>query len=339
MKVAIITFHNTPNNCGAVLQTYALQRTLEKMGHEAKIIDYYRELGDLKPWWSFSSVRGIYYTMKYMLWENIRLGKCRRFRLRHLNLTSAEYGGRVKYRDADAYITGSDQVFNPIHNEGNPDFLLDFVPAVKRRIAYGVSFGADEFDENYTQMLKNAIPRFDALSVREEKGAEIIKSLSGISAQVVADPTLLLDADEYRPLMADAEVRIPCSPYVFMYLIGDHPDARRLALAKARELGAKRIFLMKNGRAEWHWPQFGVVQRLYVFTPADFLALIASAGYVVTNSFHGTAFSIIFNRQYTSLKNGTAGDARMATLLETLHLMGIEQYRASSIDFLKKALA
>ena len=62
MKVAILTLHNTPNNCGAVLQAYALQRVLEKMGHEAAIIDYYRERGDLKPWWSFSSVGGIYHT-------------------------------------------------------------------------------------------------------------------------------------------------------------------------------------------------------------------------------------------------------------------------------------
>ena len=339
MKVAIITFHNTPNNCGAVLQAYALQRTLEKMGHEAKIIDYYRELGDMKPWWSFSSVRGIYYTMKYMLWENIRLGKCRRFRRRHLNLTPAEYGGRVKYRDAEAYITGSDQVFNPIHNEGNPDFFLDFVPEGKKRIAYGASFGTDFFDEDYKQMLKNSLPRFDALSVREEKGSETIKSLSCISAQIVADPTLLLDADEYRPLMADAEVNIPASPYIFMYLIGNHPDARRLAVAKARELGVKRIFLMMNGRAEWHLPQLGIVRRLYVFTPADFLTLISNATYVVTNSFHGTAFSTIFHRQFVSLKNGTAGDERMITLIDTLRSLGLEKYRASSIEFLKRALS
>ena len=337
MKVAILTFHNTPNNCGAVLQAYALQRTLEKLGHVAEIIDYYRERGDMKPWWSFKSIGGVYHTVKMLIVESLRLGRCRRFRRCHLNLTLPEYGGRVRYRGADAYITGSDQVFNPIHNEGNPDFLLDFVPSGKRRIAYGASFGADVFDEAYTQVLKKHLPLFDALSVREEKGAETIKAISGRTAQVVADPTLLLDEDEYRPLMGCARVRVPADPYVFIYLIGNHPDARRIAREKAGELGAKKIILMTNGRAEWHWPQFGMVKRLYIFTPADFLKLVSNAAYVVTNSFHGTAFSTIFHRQFTSLKNGTAGDARMATLLETLRSIGIEKYRASSIEFLKEA--
>ena len=339
MKVAILTLHNTPNNCGAVLQAYALQRVLEKMGHEAAIIDYYRERGDLKPWWSFSSVGGIYHTAKRLFVESLRLRKCRAFRCRHLNLTTAEYGGRVQYRGADAYITGSDQVFNPVHNENNPDFLLDFVPPGKRRIAYGASFGTDMFDDGYTSMLKASLPRFDALSVREEKGAETIRKLSGIPAQIVADPTLLLDADEYSPLMASASMRVPEGPYVFVYLIGNHHDAMRIAMEKAGETGARRILLMTNGRAEWHWPQFGMVRRVWVFTPADFLALISSAAHVVTNSFHGTAFSVIFSRSFTSLKNGTAGDARMETLLETLRSAGIEKYRASSIDFLKRALA
>lgn len=338
MKVAILTFHNTPNNCGAVLQAFALQRTLEKLGHEACIIDYYRERGDLKPWWSFKSLGGLYHTAKMLYIENLRLDRCRRFRRRHLNLTPAEYGGRVRYFGADAYITGSDQVFNPIHNEGNPDFLLDFVPSGKRRIAYGASFGIDVFNEAYTQMLKRLLPMFDALSVREEKGAETIKAISGRAVQVVADPTLLLDEDEYSPLLASAMVRVPAESYVFIYLIGSHPDARRIAREKASELGATKILLMTNGRAEWHWPQFGMIKRLSVFTPADFLALISNATYVVTNSFHGTAFSIVFHRHFTSLRNGTAGDARMETLLTSLQSIGIERFRAGSIEFLKEAM-
>lgn len=339
MTVAILTFHNTPNNCGAVLQAWALQRTLEKLGHEAAIIDYYRERGDMKPWWSFRSVGGIYHTMRMLFLESLRLRKCQAFRRRYLNLTTTEYGGRVQYCGADAYITGSDQVFNPVHNENNPDFLLDFVPPGKRRIAYGASFGTDVFDEAYKQILKAVLPRFDVVSVREEKGVETIKSISGVTAQVVADPTLLLDADEYKPLVASASMRVPAAPYVFVYLIGYHPDAMRIAMGKASEIGAKKIFLMKNGRAEWRLPQFGMVRRIQVFTPADFLALVSNAAYIVTNSFHGTAFSVIFGRKFTSLKNGTAGDARMETLLEALRSAGIEKYRATSIDFLKKALA
>ena len=92
MTVAILTFHNSPNNAGAVLQTWALQRTIEKLGHEAVIIDYHRQRGDLVPWWSFKSLRQIYHTLKRMPWEMIRLRKCDRFRRRHLDLVGTQFG-------------------------------------------------------------------------------------------------------------------------------------------------------------------------------------------------------------------------------------------------------
>lgn len=339
MTVAILTFHNSPNNAGAVLQTWALQRTIEKLGHEAVIIDYHRQRGDLVPWWSFKSLRQIYHTLKRVPWEMIRLRKCDRFRRRHLDLVGTQFGGRVAYRGADAYIVGSDQVFNPLHNEKNPDFLLDFVPSGKRRIAYGASFGTDKFDEDYCHLLGTSLPKFDALSVRETSGVEMVKRVAGMSACVVLDPTLLLASDEYTLLMSDALRRVPAEPYVFLYLIGSHPDARRIALEKAKEVGATRIVVMTNSRAEWHWPQTGAFRRIHVFTPADFLSHISQAAYVVTNSFHGTAFSLIFKRHFTSLRNGTAGDDRMATLLRAVADGGFERLRVESVRFLQEALS
>lgn len=339
MTVAILTFHNSPNNAGAALQAWALQRTIEKLGHEAVIIDYHRQRGDLVPWWSFKSLRQIYHTLKRMPWEMIRLRKCDRFRRRHLNLVGTQFGGRVAYRAADAYIVGSDQVFNPLHNEKNPDFLLDFVPSGKMRIAYGASFGTDKFDEDYCHLLGTSLPKFDALSVRETSGVETVKRVAEMSACVVLDPTLLLAADEYTSLMSDALRRVPTEAYVFLYLIGSHPDARRIAMEKAKEVGATRIVVMTNSRAEWHGPQTGAFRRIHVFTPADFLSHISQAAYVVTNSFHGTAFSLIFKRHFTSLRNGTAGDDRMATLLKEVTDGGFERLRVESVRFLQEALS
>lgn len=340
MKVAILTYHNSPNNAGAVLQAWALQRTLEKLGHEAVVIDYHRKRGDANKWWRFGSLSGIYYAMKRFPLEMLRQSRCNAFRRRYLNLTPEEYGDRVQYRDADAFITGSDQVFNPVHNEMNSDFLLDFVPSGKRRVSYGASFGTKDFNAEYSVMLKTCLPKFDALSVREESGVATIKNIAGIDSLLVLDPTLLLDADEYRPLMAGGRSASPPNePYVFMYIIGNHPDARLIALEKAREIGAKRIVVMTNGRAEWHLPQLGTFRRIHVYSPSDFLAHIASAAYVVTNSFHGTAFSIVFNRPFVSLRNGTAGDNRMATLLNAKEGGTLDAMREKSISFLKKALS
>lgn len=340
MKVAILTFHNSPNNAGAVLQAWALQRVLEKLGHEVFIIDYHRKRGDKNKWWGFGSLAGVYYTVKRFPLEMLRQSRCDAFRRRHLNLTPSEYGGRVQYRDADAFITGSDQVFNPVHNEMNPDFLLDFVPSGRRRISYGASFGTNDFNAEYREMLKTCLTKFDALSVREESGALTIKNIAGLDALVALDPVLLLDADEYKPLMSDSASATPSVvPYVFVYVIGQHPDALRMALEKAKETDAKRIVVMTNARAEWQWPHKGIVRRIGIFTPADFLVYIANAAHVVTNSFHGTAFSVIFGRKFTSLRNGTAGDDRMATLLKAKEARTLDAMREKSISFLNMVLS
>ena len=340
MKVAILTFHNSPNNAGAVLQAWALQRTLEKLGHQACIIDYHREHCDMVPWWSFKSLGGLYYTLKRFPCEIVRQKCCNAFRRCSLKRVGTKHGGHVDFQGADAYIVGSDQVFNHRNNEMNPDFLLDFVPHGKKRIAYGASFGTDAFPDEYVQMLEKSLPKFDALSVREDSGSETVRRMAGVDAQVVLDPTLLHNAEEYRSLMAGVRcVTLLAEPYVFMYIIGRHPDAQRIALEKAREIGAKRIVVMTNGRAEWHLPQHGLLKRIHIFTPADFLSYISRAAYVVTNSFHGTAFSIIFNRPFASLRNGTSGDSRMTTLLNATNGGGLEAARHKSIAFLKEALS
>lgn len=339
MKVGILTFHNSPNNAGAVLQAWALQHTIEKLGHDASIIDYHRLKGDLVPWWSLKTLRGLFYTFKRFPFEMIRLWKCRRFRCLNLNLVGTQYGGRVSYKDSDAFIVGSDQVFNPTNNELNPDFLLDFVPSGKNRISYGASFGTDKFPEEYVQKLKDLLPRFKALSVREATGLETVKRITGLDAQVVLDPTLLLDDNEYRHLFVKELKHIPKDPYVFLYVIGSHSDARRIAEEKANETGVKNIIIMTNQRAEWHCPQVGKFRRIHIYTPADFLAYISNASYVVTNSFHGTAFSVIFNRRFTVLKNGTSGDDRMTTLLAAAESGGLKDLRSKSIEFLRESLS
>lgn len=312
MKIAILTFHNSPNNAGAVLQAFALQRTLEKMGHDARLLDYHRERGDIVPWWSFSSLRGVYYTIRRLPLEFCRLRKCDAFRRRALSLIATQYGGRIGHTDADAYIVGSDQVFNPIHNECNPSFLLDFVPLGKKRIAYGVSFGTTRFSNEYRVSMSTHLPHFTAISVREKEGMQIVKEIANRGATLVCDPTLLLNASEYDAFKSNAA---ECCPYGFVYLIGNSPNARKIAAQIAERMGIERVLVCTNRRAEWHCPRHGIFREKYVYAPDDFLQYISHAAFVVTNSFHGTAFSILYQRPFFTLMNGTAGDSRMQTML------------------------
>lgn len=360
MKIAILTFHNSPNNAGAVLQAFALQRTLEKMGHDARLLDYHRERGDIVPWWSFSSVRGAYYTIRRLPLEFCRLRKCDAFRRRALSLIATQYGGRIEHTDADAYIVGSDQVFNPIHNEGNPNFLLDFVPEGKRRIAYGASFGTTRFTDEYRALMQMHLPQFDNISVREAEGVGIVRDVAKRDATLVCDPTLLLDVVEYERFECPRR-RAERTPYGFVYLIGNPPQARRIAAQVAERMGVGRVLVCTNRRAEWHWPRHGIFREKYVYAPDDFLRYVSEAAFIVTNSFHGTAFSILYQRPFFTLMNGTDGDLRMQTMLDGLWLSHravcaevrdvnysvidwldvhnrLEQMRQRAISFLKGAL-
>ena len=288
MKVAVITLHRV-YNYGSALQAYATQRVLERMGHQVSIIDYITPQRTkrrilLAP--SPEGVRGI----KNILYRAARIGSLAlkertfgRFVEENLHLTKRYITAEDLERDppeADIYVTGSDQTWNSTYNEGvDRGFFLDFLPETARRAAFAASFGKTELAAAEIAQTKRYIERYQGLSVREDSARHILEGLGRRDAVRLIDPTLQLTKEEWLEL---------ASPR----LIEEH-HAAEYARRIADEKGLKLVKL------SWELRKPGLVDKLMTHrTPSDFLSLFHYADFVVTNSFHATAFSIDLEKQF-----------------------------------------
>ena len=316
MKAGVLTFHNSLN-CGAVLQAYALQTILQRLGVKVYVLDFLRKRDNVKCF-SAESLSALYHSLRRLVLERIRIGKYARFRRRVLNLTRTIRASDQMPTEFDVFLVGSDQVWNPVNNERNMHFFLDFVPCGKKRIAYAASCGAKSFPTDYEDQMKPLLGKFNAISVREQEAIPMLERLTGLSPSLVCDPSLLLDAEDYlRIASARRQVK---EPYVCVYVIGQHGKALAIARNIADRIGVRRIVILGNRRAEWRLPDVGREKNVYMYGPSEFLRYVSDAEFVVTNSFHGTAFSLVFNKEFVSALNGTEGDGRMLTLLDRVGL-------------------
>jgi len=209
--------------------------------------------------------------------------------------------------------------------------------------------------------MQDCFKNFDALSVQETQGAQIIKKLCGREAEVVCDPTLLLPAEAYTKI--ERRPALSCLPprYVAVYTVGGHPLAKDAACRMGARLGIPVVQLLGGQLARWYWP-WGKVKYATALGPREWLWFMHHADYVVTNSFHGVIFSLLFHRPFTALLNNRPGDARLLTLLEAVGLKkravcrpddeglsdsvewsavdgNIEEFARKGKEFLSKALA
>ncbi|MCH5320257.1 MAG: polysaccharide pyruvyl transferase family protein [Eubacterium sp.] len=307
-KIAIITRHAI-SNYGSVLQTYALQKAIDKIGFESEIIDYirtdedYRNISDTlikKSSWNKNAVtRLIYKSIQSP--EYIKMGKeFEKYRKALLKLTAKRYSSLEELKhnppDADIYCTGSDQVWGTIGNdEIDPAYFLDFAPANKKKIAYAASFGKTKINTDNKEFLKNLIGTYDWLTVRENSAVELISSLGTYNVSQVLDPTLLLDSGEWNTLIEN-DIK---NDYVLLYQLHSNPQMDNFAKQFAKKSGLKLIRLtplfhrvFKSGKA------------VYLPTVGEFLSYIKNAKYMITDSFHGTAFAINFNTQFIDVLPG-----------------------------------
>ncbi len=303
MKIGIMTFH-WATNYGAVLQAYALQQTLNEMGHEAVLIDYY------PPKFKKTILNILKIKRVYLIPRSLKSRKKEKniapFRAKYLKRTMY-YPSSQELRESatyfDCYICGSDQIWNQSfvrssEQEKNFAYFLDFVPKDKIIASYAASFGANTYPEDLQSDLKEVLLRFDEISVREQSGVEIIKRLGIDKAQLVPDPTLLRSAEHYEALLCEG----PKDKYVCSYMLhGKQKDALPV-LNALFEMGLKHRACSDNGVEQW-------------------LTEIHSAAFVVTNSFHGTVFSILFHKPFAAvLIDGSGMNDRITTLLKTLGL-------------------
>lgn len=339
-KVGILTFLNRPNH-GAVLQAYALQKKVRDLGYDCDILDLLAfdhpsaampELYKALP--SAKNARSIRNRINHKMVEilnsigevlnskNVRIKKERfeKFKQAYIAVSGQKYASVDDfYRNKmpyDIFITGSDQVWNPQAWRSSPEpYFLTFASKDTKKISYAPSFGVsdipDEMKNNYKKWLAN----IDYLSVREEQGAEIIRQISGRSAEVVLDPTLLFDSEEWNKVSVDPQFK---KPYILLYVLIHSPFITKLAYYLSRKTGYSIISIVRGNMREGLECK---VKHLFDVGPSEFLGLFKNASFVLTSSFHGTAFSINYNKPfYSVLRKGVLNNNRVINILDKLNL-------------------
>ena len=312
MKVGIVTFQET-NNYGAVLQNYALQQAIIKRGHQAETIDYKSEyigkpyrLTHLKNKGLFTFLFGV---MGYLIYLP-RTKKCREFK-KHIC-----YSRAVKREDLsklneeyDCFITGSDQVWNHKLTGMDATYMLDFVTDKSKCNSYAASIGLSEIDAEKQKIYKELLEGYANITVREKSAADLLKPIVEHDVIPVSDPCILLSEEEWSSV---ARTMRPKNSYVAVYQLGVSADVVKLAQRIAKENNLKVVYVPfpvgSFGKGKWD----------VTAGNAELLGYIRDAAYVVTDSFHGTLLSIIFNKQFFTKVSGThAGvGSRIVDLLD-----------------------
>lgn len=339
-KVGIITIVNV-NNYGAELQAFATFRKLQLMGYNAEIINYlyYKDWRyiDSKMSRSFNSmsIKGkIIYFAKYRV-ASFVLNKilpliCKDVKQRIANFNSFhQHNTRFSklyksmkdlYTDTpiyDVYMVGSDQVWNPNASSSIEPYFLTFAPHSALTVSYASSFGVSKIENNsIANRIKLGLSSIKTISVRESSGVNLVKELTGRTAQLVCDPTLLLNKSEWTMFMKPVS-NMP-QRYVLIHQLSESDAIVKLAtrIGKQEQIPVyricKRAFKVKKDK--------GVVNILNA-GPSEFLSLITNASFIITNSFHGTAFSINFDVPfYTVVSAKKKNNNRMESLLDYVGL-------------------
>lgn len=376
-SVGIITIVKV-NNYGAELQAFALQRKLELMGYRAEIIDYlfykhpqHKREKCSEPFYPYPFKKRC---KEWLLpkWEWL---KCRfhkeasdrrdegfyafhqkntRFSVHCYKSYTELYNNPPQY---DVYCVGSDQVWNPgCYTSLNP-YFVSFAPKGKRKISYASSFGVKNIPHSARMKYQTLLEDMDAISVREDAGVKLVKDLSGKTAVKVTDPTLLLTKEEWSAVAKFDKV--PREKYILLYVLKDSDYITQQAIALGKIKGLKVIRICK-GAFKQDKNSSGI-ENIIDAAPDDFLGLISKAEMILTNSFHGTVFSILFERDfYTIVKRSVENNSRQLSLLDTLKIDRIKyedttfkeatsinwkmvgnalsDFRQKSIDYLNQAV-
>ena len=315
MKICILT-QPLGTNYGGVLQAFALQKALKDMGHDATTLRWLPLTpgNPVKTLRRFLAryVKGnkdvVYFNYEKQLHYTFR--ELERFVDEQLDCTVAHaplmQGDMSGF---DAYVVGSDQVWRPMYSPFIPNFYLDFLgDAPAKRIAYAASFGVDswETDEKTTAIIRPLAQQFDSISVREESGVRLCSEKLGVRAEVMPDPTLLLTAQDYLPLCGLDQTT--SEPYIAAYILDKGEREQRFVERLSQKQGLPVRYL---GQLDWIHGVDSIESWLDGF---------ARASFVITNSFHGTVFSLLFGKNFLTIKNSHRGATRFTSLLGTVGL-------------------
>lgn len=319
MNVGIFTFPNS-TSYGAVLQMYALYHTVETLGHTPEVINYQntymKEQKHIhrRTWLRQTGAKLLHHGLhrQFRQFEKKQMVSYPRVAIADPQGLS-ELTGRY-----DAVICGSDQVWNPDITGGDLSYFLNFCDADTRRVAYAPSFGISEFSDGFSKAIRGDLEKFHALSVREAPGQTLISDLIGKDVPLVCDPTLLMNAHDWERL----EKPHPAAEgaYILYYTIRSSETLWKQCKAFAKEKGLKIVAVGGNRLKQWKQRDEQIRYAVDI-GPEEWLYLLHHARYVFTNSFHGTAFSINYHKdfyvEFSSLTN-----SRLEQITRTLGLCG-----------------
>lgn len=325
--IGIATFH-LAQNYGAVLQAYALNKHL---GDCSELINFYSTClyDDYSPY-NFKRIEGniIIRILKFIyffhgdLMKKIRFDNFRRNYIlsskKLYNLKEVEQYCK-KYK---ALITGSDQVWNDNITGYDKDFYFLNFRTLAKKYSYAASIGSSNISSASKKNLQKSIVNFEEITVREESAKEILESID-LDSKVVVDPTLLLSREEWDLVISSKKIK---RDYIFVYCLEQNQNFIDI-VNKVSEY--YQLPIVHFGRRRLYK---NVLKQFYSASPSEFLSLMKNSKYVVTNSFHGTVFSIIFHKQFISIPHSTR-NTRQVTLLESL---GLIDRLTTDIEILKK---
>ncbi|MBQ4600477.1 MAG: polysaccharide pyruvyl transferase family protein [Oscillospiraceae bacterium] len=312
MNIKTITLHCT-DNCGSSLQSLALQKYLEDQGHDARIIDY--TPGYLK--YNGSFLKSVIKSVVMFRDVQSQNRKNRAFYRNFLRITGENYKNYAALKEAppkaDAYITGSDQLWNPSYLCGkDPAYYLDFVPAGKKKYAYAASVGKAEVPQEEKDLIVSYVKDFEAISVRENCTKQWLAPLVNCPVEHVCDPVFLKDGDYYRSIAKKPQ---DLGKYILVYLVQPSETLDKVLAYLRKALDAKVVLIYgarKNCDCDYHFRDV---------SPEEFLGYIDGAAHVVASSFHATAFSCILRKQFTVV----LPQHNTVRIEDILHTAGLEQ--------------
>ncbi|MBR5331605.1 MAG: polysaccharide pyruvyl transferase family protein [Akkermansia sp.] len=324
--------HPLATNYGGILQAFALQQALKQHGVESKVVNFFSKTW--QSWLSSFNLRATCGSIRYLL-QIIFLGTPRsfpnlfypylfkRFKKKFMQLWELDILRRNLSDlavEEHPFVVGSDQVWRCAYTrkmESVPFFFLNFATKKQRQqsIAYAASFGSDEWEgtPEETEECARLLKDFKAVSVREHSGIEICREVFGVEAVQMPDPTLLLEQEDYNHLIRNWRTKSTDTPFMAVYLLDETEEKRTLTHTLSKEIGLYAQHLMPHPGAE------KLMDRLPLSVP-QWLRFIRDSVCVLTDSFHGCVFSIIFNKPFICLGNENRGSARFDSLLGTFGL-------------------
>lgn len=355
MKIGcVIAYRKGHTNYGTSLVGYALIKKLQMMGYEVEVINYVKKLTLMqKMEWMVNAVRcgmgsvitgrmkgkkDMQKNVSYAANIKVRTEAVEAYKERKFIPLFKNYVGYEALhegsKDYDAVIVGSDQVWTPL-SLPTKFFNLLFVDDAVRKVAYASSFGVSSIPGFQHKATGAFLDRFHAIGVREQSGKKIVDTLSHQTATVVADPTLLLDSIEWSEEIKDSKINMN-EPYIFCYFLGTNMEARKAANELKAKTGLKIVTLRHMDEYVPEDESFGNYAP-YDVDPNGFLTYIKNAEYVLTDSFHCSAFSIQFHKQFMTFYRFAQGSAtgRNSRIDSLFNVLGVNKEHIYAGDVMK----